>query len=331
MKYFLQTLAGFTLFLLVPILLLLAAYFYDDPFKVVYKYADNSLLELATNRDYVSTELFLQNRERHAYDSFVFGSSRTYGLNIESWRSYLPVGSSPFMFDASSESMYGMHKKIRYLDSVGSPISNAIIMVCRDCSFERSSNHKGHLFIKHPCISGESRLLFQKEFVAAFLNPVVFGQYYWYRATGNQEFNIIRKIAEVDSITNNHALAYRERAIADDSQAYYSKLGDVFYERRGETVDANLRVKDIHMAMMCDIKRIFDKHHTHYKIVVNPSYDQVKINSEDLSCLQTIFGKEFVYDFTGKNNLTESKTKYYEDQHYRPMVGDSILRKVYGE
>ena len=36
-----------------------------------------------------------------------------------------------------------------------------------------------------------------------------------------------------------------------------------------------------------------------------------------------------VYDFSGKNAITDNKFNYYEISHYRYAVGDSILSKIY--
>ena len=55
---------------------------------------------------------------------------------------------------------------------------------------------------------------------------------------------------------------------------------------------------------------------------------EIKINNKDLAILKSIFDKN-IYDFSGRNSFTESIYNYYESNHFRPIVGDSILKIIY--
>jgi hypothetical protein len=83
--------------------------------------------------------------------------------------------------------------------------------------------------------------------------------------------------------------------------------------------------------MLYDIKRIFLKHKTKYRIVISPLYDQQYFNPKDLEKLQNIFGKMNVFDLSGKNQITEYKGNYYQNQHYKIFIGREILKTIYGE
>lgn len=50
-----------------------------------------------------------------------------------------------------------------------------------------------------------------------------------------------------------------------------------------------------------------------------------------LSTLQTLFGKEKVYDYSGINELTDPIGNFYESSHYRPHVARQIMQEVYAE
>lgn len=73
-----------------PILLLMAVYVWTDPFCSLRDFDINNVD--ATNREYLSTELFLRNKDNYTYDSFVFASSRGGGINTYTWKMYLPEG-----------------------------------------------------------------------------------------------------------------------------------------------------------------------------------------------------------------------------------------------
>ena len=83
--------------------------------------------------------------------------------------------------------------------------------------------------------------------------------------------------------------------------------------------------------MLNEIQRIFAKHHTDFKIILSPNYEQEKLNPADRELLNTFFGKSNIYDFSGINSFTNNTDNYYETAHYKPQVCDSIMAIVYGK
>ena len=83
------------------------------------------------------------------------------------------------------------------------------------------------------------------------------------------------------------------------------------------------------VAILWKIKTIFDKQRTDYKIIITPDYNQLHINLCDLKVLKTVFGDNNVYDFTGKNSLTEDKYNFMDIMHFDKIVGWKILRNIY--
>ncbi len=83
------------------------------------------------------------------------------------------------------------------------------------------------------------------------------------------------------------------------------------------------------MALLRNMKKIFDQQHTQYRIVISPLYDQVKLSSRDVTVLQNIFGSENVFDFSGINTITADMHNYYEGSHYRPHVARQIMDSIY--
>jgi len=79
------------------------------------------------------------------------------------------------------------------------------------------------------------------------------------------------------------------------------------------------------------IKNIFEKHNTKYQIIISPVYDQVPLEKQQIEQLELIFGEKHIYNFSGKNQFTESIHNFYETSHYRPHVANEILRIVYQE
>ncbi|HSY76839.1 MAG TPA: hypothetical protein VK890_08285, partial [Bacteroidia bacterium] len=83
------------------------------------------------------------------------------------------------------------------------------------------------------------------------------------------------------------------------------------------------------LMILKEIKKIFDKHKTNYKIVISPLYSQETFNSKDLNELNELFDSSNVFDFSGKNQYTENIGNYYDNSHYKTFIGSQLLKKIY--
>lgn len=332
MHQFLKKLIYFSIIGIGLILTLVLSYLYFDPFKVLRHYNNFSNPFVISNRDYISTTMFINNYKKENYNSFIFGSSRTLAFRPNSWVKYLSKNDKPFMFDASGESIYGIYTKLKFLDSKKIELKNVLIIFCRDASFNNSENHKGHLFIKHPATSGESNLKFQFEFFKAYSNQNFLLNFFAYKILGKYKSFMTgyienRKIT-FDTLTNEITIVDQENEILQHPNEYYIKRKDLFYERKAEKTDSIQRITDKYIFMLKEINRILTKNHTNYKVVLSPLYEQIKFNALDILLLKKEFGGN-LYDFSGKNSFTDDKINYYETSHFRPNIGDSIFKLIY--
>lgn len=236
------------------------------------------------------------------------------------------------MFDASIETVYGIYTKLRYLDSLNINVNNALIILCRDVSFQHEANQEGHLFIKDPKTTGESRIAFHFEFYKAFMNSNFLYSFYRYLFTKKYEKNMAayieyRKI-KYDTITNEITILDQEEELSKDPVGYYSKRKGIFYKQPGESIDTTRQINSHHLFMLMEIKRLLEKRPTNYNVVISPLYEQVKFNRSDEAILKKIFN-DHLYDFSGDNYLTNTAQNFYEPYHFRPVVGDSIMNIIY--
>lgn len=332
MKIFLRKILFFLLFSSVPFPILILGYIYFDPFKVLKKYNDYSYPVVVPNRDLISTESLMNRKDQYKYNSFIFGSSRTLAFRPQSWKQYLDSFDSPFMFDASAESIFGIYTKVKFLDSIGLPIKNALIIICRDVTFDRYTNHDGHLFIKHPVTSGESKLKFHAAFVKAYFMPRFLLNFYSYKVLKSYRpfmaGYIEKRRIVYDTVTNELRILDQEEEILQYPKKYYESRMNLFYKRQGEQYSKQNLINQRCIFMLDEIVDIFNKHHTNYKVVISPLYEQTKFSAADSLVLNKTFGRH-LYDYSGANFFTDSFTHYYEASHYRPVVGDSILSLIY--
>jgi hypothetical protein len=305
-----------------------------DPFKLFKSYDDYSKnLIVIPNRDFISTEVYKKNRKVYHYDSFIFGSSRTMAYKTSDWRKYLGPSSSPFIFDASGESIFGIYTKVKFIDKLKDTIKNALVILCPDCTFACDTDQKGHLFMKDPSAAGTSWIKFYTEFFKVYLDWGFLRNYYDYILTKNfkpsmSDFLEYRKI-KYDPITNDVWVLDWENELRDNQVLYYRNRKSTFYYRGPTEISLNPQISERQKEMLLVIKKIFDKYKTSYKILISPLYKQQKFNTTDLEILNGIFGKKNVFDFSGKNQITDNIKNYYENSHYRIHVGDSIMSIIY--
>ncbi len=334
MRSFIYRLLQFLITIVAIVVLLLAGYVVFDPFKVLYKYEDYSFSRIYYNRDYVSTEMFLKNKERYQYNSYIFGSSRTIAFKPSSWKRFLNEKDNPFLFDASAETLFGIYRKLLFLDSINARIDNAFILICRDATFADVDNPDSHLYIKHPLVSGSSRIKFYFTFLNAYFDPKFLIAYYTYlithRITPFMEVYLDKRNIWQDPVTNDIKLLDIDSEIALNEDSYYKKRQIIFFDRQSYKTVVTDCIKDRHLFMLKEIHRILTRHNTKYRVVVSPLYDQVPLSKNDHNKFLELFGSNF-YDFSGKNMFTDSIRNYYESSHYRPEVGNNIFGIVYGK
>ena len=346
MGQFFKQLFRFSLTGIILLVLIIVGYFYFDPFQVLYKHTDYSTSNFVEcDRDYISTETYLNKKSKYNYNSFMFGSSRTMAYKPETWKKYLDKDAKIFAYDATMESIYGIYKKVKFLDSTGADIKNALFIFCRDYTFATTENPKIHILKKHPILSGENLFDFQYTFFKSYFNINFLFSYYTRLLTGkhysfmNEYVNEL-KIAYHPS-SNHLMLVDAERMIRENPKKYYNKYKQKFYCKKDgkgiliqdiiiaedETISKN-RIDKKMVEMLKEINQILIKHNTKYVIILQPLLEKIKYSKTDYRILNKIFGKH-IYDFTGKNKFTISIDNYYDWSHFRPQVGDEIFKKVY--
>lgn len=333
MGKFIKSGLSFLALLLLPLIILVVLYVHFDPFQVVRKYSTYQYTPVDLNRDYISTEIFLANRQEYDYNSFIFGSSRATAFSPDSWSEHLYERAVPFVFDATAESVFGIYTKLKFLDKEKTNIENVLIIFCRNACF-KNKNYNDHLRIKHPKISGESWIKFHLVFFKAYCNFKFLLGYHSYLIT-SKENSFTHGIVQnrgisVDYITNHITLFLWENELIEDSKKYYESRRDIFYEQKGERFEPDQKIEDNVMKMFVEIRDILERNHSNYKVILSPIYDQVRFSVKDKDNLREIYG-DHLYDFTGKNFITENDTNWYETFHFRPFIADSIMNIIYSE
>ena len=205
--------------LLTPFIVLLVVYFLNDPFMVLrhYNRYDNSPVML--NEGYIGWQMYMNNRDSIAFDSFIMGNSCTMAYQCHEWEKYLDGGRAVRLF-GNAESIAAISKKLQALERNGAEIKNLLLILDKE-SLGKDQLLSNHNHVLPPAISGISNFSFQEKFCQAFFFPnflfpyldyKIFHQYRPYMQGVINPYGAIR-----DAVTND-AINPRERMIRDEGE-----------------------------------------------------------------------------------------------------------------
>lgn len=324
--------------ILLPFICLFLLYIYLDPFKVLKKYEtyyqSGYPSYVTLDVDYVSTQTFINNNPKYNYNAFIFGNSRSRFFEINTWKKYIHTDNC-FHFDASDETLLGITRKLKFLNNNHVPISHVLIILDYSTFFQIEEK-KGHLFISHPTLSEQNWFSFQLEFFKSFLSPDFLRAYLDFKFN-----NKVKDYMKNDFLLNDAPIDYNnkynemkfsnfEEIIKKNATGFYNENKmKVFYQRDTIQKYSPEVIKNSQLLMLNQMSNILKSNKTNFKIIINPLYDQMKLNLNDINTLNNVFGKENIYDFSGINIITNDFHNYYENSHYRPHIADSIMKNIY--
>lgn len=329
MKRFVYTIL---IFITIPLILLVGIYLWTDPFRCIHDFDINDVD--ATNREYLSTELFLRNEPTYHYNSFIFASSRGGGMNTYQWKQYLPEGAQPFLFQAWSETVTGIELKMNYLNEHYIPIENALILIDIPGTFKSEQLPHEALSMKHYIFTGHSKFAYNTvQFLNFIQKPSLWSQSIKKRVRGT------RIACESDTITNDWEITNKDNyteLLPQDSLKQCSEIGRKTFFAEIERSKCMLSVSEpliteLYEEQLRHIKAIMEANHTDYHIIITPAYCYTNpaVNPNDLALLCDIFGDDRVHDYSGKNEYTEDYNNFSDPKHFGLRVGYLIIEDIY--
>ena len=209
------------------------------------------------------------------------------------------------------------------------------MLVLLDAStLSRTTDRYQRLFVKHPLVSGNGWMTFHATFLRAYLSPSFMVPFLGQKLLGREvpyfPSPFQKRSIEVDPISNDFRATLREQELAADPVAYYKKREQEFYPRDKDAPNtAGPDIREPARRLLEEMRMIFSKHKTDFRIVISPLWDQRPLDSSDFATVVAIFGKGRVFDFSGVNRLTNDIHNYYESSHFRPHVGREIIGEIY--
>ncbi|MCA6436335.1 MAG: hypothetical protein IM600_01250 [Bacteroidetes bacterium] len=318
------------LLLILPFTPIVFLYTILDPFKVIYKrsdyYANDGTVK---NMDFIATEMFLKHYDEKKFDSFIFGSSRTEAFKAVRWKKF--ITGTPFHFHASGENIWGIAKKIEFLSEKKVPIKNALILLDKSV-LESTVNLKTIIGIKHPISTKTSWEAFHLKYFKAFFKEAFFIKFIKLKYFGGYDdprlFDMRKFI--YDESTNDVYYEWFDEQIRNDSVKFFTDNYELISTKTKDTIYEKPAINESNKVYLTQIAKVLKDNNTNFKIVISPLKDRLFFNKTDLKVLETIFGKEHIYDFSGINYFTSQIYHYYDGaSHFRPFIADSMLKVIY--
>lgn len=324
------------LLLCLPLVIMVLAYVIIDPFKVVWHYDSyykpDEIVEL--NREYVSAMHYKNHLKEYGYDSFIFGNSRSRAFQCEEWKQYLPKSSVCYHFDSHFGSVKDLLCGIKFIKEKGK-LRHALLIV--DCDKILCQTERDWLVCTIPPIlkDGNNAFEFQAKYFKAFYKFDFLLAYIDYRISNEYKprmvgYLINKSLYPDYDLVSNDEYRNKQENLIKAGDYYDSERIKAFEKAQSPGKVSEVVLNDERIEMLKEIKSIFDAQMTDYKIVISPTYNQIRINPDDLLFLYDVFGQNNVYDFSGANQWNNDYHNFYETEHYRPCVANEIMQIIYG-
>ena len=319
------------LFYAIPIFILFVIYIILDPFKVIHHYdsyyEDGKFEFTVINRDMADFETFNNQNKELKYNSFILGNSTSFYYRANTWNKFINSSHSIHL-NASNESLYGEYIKLKYLTNNKVPVKNVLIVLDQSILNQVDPN-KGILFMKHPKWDNTSALKFQFEYVKAFFDRHFFFDYMKYKLFGKYSNTKQYHIWGYNKLNNELSDIYTENLIKKDSTGYYKNIASLFYKRTEKLSYYAPIIQTAQKLLLSKMAKLLLLNKTNFKVIITPHYNQLKFSKSDIFFIKKYFGTKNVFDFSGKNWITNEIGNYYEPNHYKPFVANQILDSIY--
>lgn len=328
----------FVLELFIPVVIVIIYYIIADPYKIIWHYdtffPEEGSSIVGLDHDYVSVATFDNYNNSLHYNSFIFGNSRSRYYQVDDWKKHLDSTAVCYHMDASNETLEGIYLKLKYV-SERSPIDNCLLVLDNYILSETRTSRDKLIFFPAPQTTPEHDDL---EFIftgfKSFVSPKFFFSYTKMLLLGE-----VSKEAASDGVFdvalrhynyrwNETSWPEKEDAIANGS--YYQGKVMEYFKVRPDTLSFTQQcIWGEQKRLLDDIASLLLSCKANYKVIISPAYDQLQLNRDDYQVLCSYFGTDNVYDFSGKNDITEHYHNYYDISHYRPHIAAAILDSLY--
>jgi hypothetical protein len=273
------------------------------------------------NKNYLKVKYLLGHKDR--FDSYLFGSSRVNTIDVTK----IPGGKYYNM--TYSEGLPEEHlENIRFLLKHGVRVKNVVIGL-EDFSYRVDpAQHADDLLRQpYPGISGKSWLTFYGEYYlkkSRFFRNI--RDYVRQNVLKEPPADGKRIVYDIFGTGMTYCLDCDRRIEADPAKHAADPRMRIPFHYGGNDIDKAL-------TSIRGLVALARQHHFRLLFFFDPIYEVTYLDS-DLPLMMR-FKKELAavtdyYDFSGLNTITTNSYYFHDTKHFRGMVGDMMLRRMFG-
>lgn len=311
MRKFTYKILFFFIFL-IPFLIPLIGYnIWLDPYGVIR--GDMQTQKTEPNQHYLKIKYCIDNPKK--YNAFLFGSSRVGRIDL----SKIHDGNNWYNFTYSECVPYETLQDIRLLLHSNIDIKQIIIGL-DEISY----------LVSHKLHNNQSM---RKSYVNK-INPYIY--YLFLRPSHSVYKNILNADTDKFFSKGMYSVIYKDGYFPPNKK-------DVFIEKKILTHYNDRIFKkpywqpyykeriDEAISEIKEIKQLCDAHDVKVVFFINPIYKTTflkAVENKFFTFLERLTIVTEYYNFSGVNNITSNPFNYYENSHYRPIVGDWIIDDI---
>ena len=312
MKKFIIKIWLFSAVLPLVIMPLVVYNFWIDPFGVLRSNMQNQKTE--PNQHYLKIKYCTANPKKH--EAFLFGSSRVGKIDV----SKIPDTNNWYNFTYSECVPFETLQDIKYLLNHNVEIKKIIIGLDEISYLVSPELHKSQS-LRKPYVNSLNPYLYY-----LFLRPSIS----MYSSIMNADTSKFYSKGAYKIIYLNGSFSPNKKDTFIEKNPLFHKKDRIFnkpnwgphYRER-----INKTVSEIK-----EIKEICNKHSIEVKFFINPIYQKTYMKAVDNKFFVFLYKLSTIteyYDFSGINKITTNPYYYYESSHYRPVVGDILIKKMF--
>lgn len=320
-------------------LAVLVCYVTIDPFHVLGPLPETRV-KYRISSDYFGTELYLKNKELGAsYNTLVLGNSRVLAFDPLNVCAFVDQCNF-YAWNAPGESLLNIRKKLEVFIDKEDETKLVLIILDGKILMNTDNNHpfyQGPTRLHHPLVSNRSWANFHIQNFQYFLTD-----FYWVRrlayAVGLGEAFKSEFINDQDyhwyfDPETNYAINSRLEELAESSPQAYLQDRKAHFKKGNLTKSEN---KDLHLsgrdrAELEEIVRLCADSFDNYAIIFGPIWEGAPMSDKHREQFSQIIPENKWYDFRGMQPENSDTLLWYENSHYRPVVGAAILKEIFGE
>ncbi|MFZ2172225.1 MAG: hypothetical protein WAW61_21620 [Methylococcaceae bacterium] len=263
---------------------------------------------------------YLKNHKN--YNTFLIGGSKSGVIKTEDVDRYFP-GAKTYNLSTLGGIVTDFEKHVEWLVKNIPNLSHVLLQI--DWPFGYSGHDPKQVLgvALHPDISDRFKYSFLFDYLAK-INPEGLKEKIDNNAGGLNRLNY-------DFTKGYWHRPLRDKQIDINCDKYYSSTGGLFNDGSKHRKKLTSSELNITLATIARIKSLLDKKNVKLTVFLPPQthyqLDTIELSDYELFVKQLVKITDF-YDFMYYNKITNNKCNYYEIAHYRPYVGEWIVRSL---